>query len=102
MQNLTSGNLQIVFLQNLQIYEFVNAVDFEKITLLMRKCMQYITSNVKCATKRHIEVRFLHCCISTKSHILANEEKAREVFLTSGIPLRLFSTHCIITFHLNF
>ena len=52
------GNLMF-FLQNLQIYEYVNTVNFEKMTVLIPKCLQHITSDDKCATKQHIDVQFL-------------------------------------------
>ena len=80
----------------LQIYEFVNTVNFGKMTLLIRKCLQHVTSDDKCATKQPIEVQFLNVsktCISRKSHTLADEENARKVFLKLGIFLRLFSLY---------
>ena len=51
---------KIVFKDNTNLHSISIPVDFEKMTLMIRKCLHHKTSDDKCAIKQHIKVQFLH------------------------------------------
>ena len=98
-------------MQNLRIYDFVDTVDFEKITFLIRKCLQHLTSDEQCAKKRHIgssdfslKVCLLHMNKklhtdrwrkSERSHFRENK---RRFEVRHSLAVVLYSVRCKISF----
>ena len=101
---LISTPKKFFFFAKFAIYEFVNAVDFDKMTFLIWKRLQHITSNDKWATKRHIEDEFLNfthdCCISSKKSQTGRWRKGeRSLFKSSYLPAAtLYALHHNISF----